>query len=466
MPLNLSIAAKEEPKEVLRFDYSQIEDEESRNALMGAALAIKPLLRRAAGDIVQIGLHLIEVKNESVPGGFMAWVDAEFEMTYRTAKRFMEVAERLGDRIDNLSTLPVSALYMLARPSTPDEAIGQVESLVAGGEKPSLDDVEQISRNGKASYWSPSFNAATAEVEQPQAKQERADPSLGEDEALRLIKQATAEVDDHPEIEEYAAGTWSLWLHRNAGQWPPIQSCRLALRKLIRELKAQAGEKMGEYFEAWMQESGTAEMGVIEQIEAMAVSAGFQKWLSDHRVVFDREHAAAFVRNRRDSLKRGVQRPLTVEETKAAIVRWFERNNVSSMDQFNRLRSWTFEFAQRTLAPVIQEHLYVDEGAFLTAKISLLEDFREALGIEDEQPQPQREELSQAQKDANAAFNKSRQTKSLLSEHIRLALGHLPEAREDDYYDLTGLTTYSDARRKLIQAMHELEQTLEAIKEV
>lgn len=465
MPLNLAVAKKED-EEVLRFDYEQIVDEESRNALMGAALAIKPLLRRAAGDIVKIGLHLMEVKNEQIPGGFMAWVDAEFEMNYRTAKRFMEVAERLGDRIDNLSTLPISALYMLARPSTPDEAIERVESVVAGGDSLTVEDVTEMSRNGNASYWSPPEpESPVVESDKPQ----KADHNLGEDEAYALIWSALGDFEDHPPLEEYAAGSWSLWLARNVKQWPPVHSCRLGLRKLIRTLKAAASEKMDDYFEEWLQLSAIAQLPEVEQIKALALPDEFKQWLTQEKIVFEPEHAAAFVRSRRESLKKNVSRPMSVEETKAAIIRFFEANHWSNKAQYTRLRDWRFAEAKGSLTNVVQDHVYLDEGVFLAAQASLIEDFREALGVEDERPQPTPQpvdELTQAQRDANAAHNRARQTKSQLSTHIRLALGHLPEAREDDFYDLTGTTTYSEARRKLIEAMHELEQTLDAVREV
>lgn len=529
-PLKLSIAAKEEPQEVLRYDYDSIEDEETRNALMGAALNIKTLLRRSVTDNIRIGMYLMDVKNYQPPGGFMAWVETEV-MEYRTAKRFMDVAERFGDKVDDLGDLVMSAFYVLAKPSTPDEAIVQVKTLVAGGQTPNVNEVDHIARNGMASYWAPpESESVEAQPEQPQAEAEqptleRADPSLTEEDAHLLIAQARVKKMDHPEVDEYAAASWSLWMARNMGKWPPIHSCRLALRKIVRELKAESGARMGDYLERWIVEVGIAAMETTEQIKALAVPDDFKQWLHKQGIVFDPEHAATFVRTRREALKRITVRPLTVEETKAALVRRFERLGLSSKQQYGHLQGLTFVKAKSTLYGVIQEHLTLEEGVFLAAQASLLEDFREALGIEDEQASRSatrqdvqaaldyiaetadvltvdtnwlldyldtylrrkgvevdtegllidgvrawrdrnRVELSQEQKDANAAFNRTRQTKAQLSEHVRLALGHLPESREDDFYDLTGTTTYSEARRKLIEAMHQLEQTLVAVRDV
>lgn len=525
MPLNLTIAAKEEPQEVLRYDYNQIEDEKTRNLMMGAALNIKTLLRRSVTDNIRIGLQLIEVKNEQVPGGFMAWVETEV-MEYRTAKRLMDVAERFGHQIDELGDLVMSAFYLLAKPSTPDEAIEQTKALVAGGQTPSVNEVDHIARNGTAFYWSPT-EQAQSEAEKP--KLERADPSLTEVEALALIRKALSDFEQYPDVEEYAAGSWSLWLAQNVEQWPPIHSCRLALRKLIKELKAESAERMADYFDAWMEQSAIAGMVEAEQIKALVSPSDFQQWLKGHGIVFDLEHAATFVRNRRETLKRLILRPLSVDETKLAISRYFERIGADNQKQYRVLSEWTYAEVKAVLAPVLQSHLHLEEGNFGIAKAQLLVDYREALGIEDEQPSAFRSATAQdvqyaldyiaetadvlsvdthwlldylnthlnrkgiavntegllidgvrawrnrvnqenkakaEQAAANAAYNKTRQTKAQLSEHVRLALGHLPEAREDDYYDLTGTTVYSDARRKLIEALHQLEQTLEAVKEV
>lgn len=533
-PLKLSISAREEPQEVLRYDYDSIEDEEARNALMGAALNIKTLLRRSVTDNIRIGMYLIEVKNYQPPGGFMAWVETEV-MEYRTAKRFMDVAERFGHQVDELGDLVMSAFYLLAKPSTPDEAIEQTKALVAGGQTPNVSEVDHLARNGTASYWSPAATTELrAEPEQPQAEaekpeMERADPSLTEVEALALIRKASVEFEEHPEIEEYAAGSWSLWLAQNVEQWPPIHSCRLALRKLIKELKAESAERMADYFDAWMHQSGVSGLVEAEQIKALVSALEFQQWLKGRGIIFDVEHAVSFVRNRRETLKRQILRPLDVDETKLAISRYFERIGADSDKQYRVLSEWTYAAAKSVFAPVLQSHLYLEEDAFGIAKAQLLVDYREALGIEDEQPQAVRPATAQdvqyaldyiaetadvltvdtnwllnylnthlnrkgivvntegllikgvrawrnrvnqankaqaEQAAANAAYNKTRQTKAQLSEHVRLALGHLPEAREDDFYDLTGTTVYSEARRKLIEALHQLEQTLDAVKEV
>ena len=59
---------------------------------------IKTLMRRTAQDIIEIGQKLIEVKEKLGHGLFGAWLHTEFEWTQKTAERFVNVAQRFGNR--------------------------------------------------------------------------------------------------------------------------------------------------------------------------------------------------------------------------------------------------------------------------------------------------------------------------------------------------------------------------------
>ena len=55
-------------------------------------------------------------------GKFGEWLQAEFEWSLSAATKFMQVGERFKNvNFTNLSVAP-SALYLLAAPSTPEEA--------------------------------------------------------------------------------------------------------------------------------------------------------------------------------------------------------------------------------------------------------------------------------------------------------------------------------------------------------
>lgn len=127
----------------LYYDYSTV-PEEHREALRRSALTIKPRLKRAAEDLFVIGRELMAVKVRLPYGTYTNWLDVEFGLSDRMAQRFMNVSERLGPKSDKLSVLPPSTLYLLAAPSTPDEAIAKVEEQLINGRRISVDLVQRI----------------------------------------------------------------------------------------------------------------------------------------------------------------------------------------------------------------------------------------------------------------------------------------------------------------------------------
>lgn len=123
--------------EQISFDYGAL-DEAQRVRVQVKAESIRARMKRTAEDIIAIGQDLIEVKAELEHGQFKSWLQSEFEMSYPTAIRFMQVGERFKNI--NLIHLPVSALYELAAPSTPDAIIEQVQ---AGAIPPNLDAIKE-----------------------------------------------------------------------------------------------------------------------------------------------------------------------------------------------------------------------------------------------------------------------------------------------------------------------------------
>lgn len=109
------------------FDYATV-DEDKRVFLQESAESIKAELKRTARGVVAIGEKLIGVKEALEHGQFLAWINAEFDdLTEMTAVRFMQVAARFG-KSNILLDYPVSVLYALAAPSTPDEIVERVTS--------------------------------------------------------------------------------------------------------------------------------------------------------------------------------------------------------------------------------------------------------------------------------------------------------------------------------------------------
>ena len=115
------------------FDYANL-DAKTRLAVQQQTNEIKTLMRRSVQDTIDIGQKLIEVKKQLGHGRFRNWLKAEFGWSTRTANRSMQVATKFKNA--NLAQLEmdVSALYLLAEPSTPNEAEKEVLELAKQGE--------------------------------------------------------------------------------------------------------------------------------------------------------------------------------------------------------------------------------------------------------------------------------------------------------------------------------------------
>lgn len=115
------------------FKYDQIKQTD-REFIQNKTVEIKALVKRSAQDIIDIGSMLIEVKERLPHGMFGPWLDAEFRWGNNTAQRMMNVARRFKNVTVTDLNLPPKVLYLLASPSTPDEAREEAVDRASNGE--------------------------------------------------------------------------------------------------------------------------------------------------------------------------------------------------------------------------------------------------------------------------------------------------------------------------------------------
>lgn len=120
------------------FDYD-ILDSSTRTVVQQRTGEIKALMRRTAQDIIEIGAKYSEVRDllrHNKNGGFEAWAESETGTARRLVYSFISVYETFGNRA-NFAQLDIapSALYLLAAPSTPDEARQEAIEHASNGEK-------------------------------------------------------------------------------------------------------------------------------------------------------------------------------------------------------------------------------------------------------------------------------------------------------------------------------------------
>lgn len=132
----------------LAFDYGAL-DADTRTIVRQRTNEIKGLMKRAAQDIIDIGQKLIEVKARLGHGHFGAWLAAEFEWSQDTANNFMAVARNFIE-IPNGSEFAPRALYLLARPSTPEPARIEALEIARSGQPITYNTAQEITGRHKA----------------------------------------------------------------------------------------------------------------------------------------------------------------------------------------------------------------------------------------------------------------------------------------------------------------------------
>ena len=117
-----------------RFNYAAL-NREARIVVLRRTCEIKNLLRRTAQDIVEIGQKLVDVKEQLGHGNFRSWLRAEFDLSLSAATKFMQVYEQFKNVNFTQLNVAISALYLLAAPSTSSEARQEALARASEGEK-------------------------------------------------------------------------------------------------------------------------------------------------------------------------------------------------------------------------------------------------------------------------------------------------------------------------------------------
>jgi N6-adenosine-specific RNA methylase IME4 len=113
------------------------------SSLAEHATEIHRLGKRVVADVIEIGQRLKLCKDICGHGNWLSWLEREFAWSDETARKYMRAAD-LATKFQpgwNLN-VPLSALYLLAAPSTPDEAREAIIERVNAGEAVSTEDIK------------------------------------------------------------------------------------------------------------------------------------------------------------------------------------------------------------------------------------------------------------------------------------------------------------------------------------
>jgi hypothetical protein len=134
---------------------------------------IKHIIRATAQNLIHLGIKLEEAKAILGHGHFLKWLETEFNWSVSTASKMMQASRRFKNvNFTNLNISP-SALYLLAAPSTPDEAVSEAFEQSSTGQLISYTMAKNIAKKHKTAAkleLSSQTAVASAEVSQPETQ--------------------------------------------------------------------------------------------------------------------------------------------------------------------------------------------------------------------------------------------------------------------------------------------------------
>jgi hypothetical protein len=115
------------------------------NVLADHAYVIRTLGKQTIENLVAIGCRLNKCKELVGHGNWLPWLEREFGWADKTAENFINVY-KLSGKFENFSNLdlPLSGLYRLAAPSTPEAARTEIVERAQAGEQISVAEVESV----------------------------------------------------------------------------------------------------------------------------------------------------------------------------------------------------------------------------------------------------------------------------------------------------------------------------------
>ena len=137
------------------------------------AQRIRDLGNRVIGDVVEIGRLLVECRDRlKEERNWRAWLEAGLGWSPQTAGRFIQLHE-LSLKRSNLEhlELPISGLYLLAAPSTPESARTEVIERAEAGERLKHAEVQAI----VAVHSPAAMQEAAAKGREPEPEREQCD---------------------------------------------------------------------------------------------------------------------------------------------------------------------------------------------------------------------------------------------------------------------------------------------------
>src|SRR5262249_6881701 len=157
---NTGSATSRDPRRVGMSNSTEfLENNSSESVLAEHVAAIRKIEKRTLPDIIERGRRLTECKRIVGHGHFGAFLAREFGWTEQTAVNFMHVYELATSNNFLDFNLPVSVIYLLARPSTPVKVRDEIIERAQAGERVSVAEVKRVIEDAKSGFDKPRTKA-------------------------------------------------------------------------------------------------------------------------------------------------------------------------------------------------------------------------------------------------------------------------------------------------------------------
>ena len=209
---------------VARAAAARAEQEGQDPELAKHAEVIRTLCKRVTKDIIEIGRRLYVVKDLVLHDKWGDWLEKEFAWSEGTALNFMRVFKFAEERknknftdldIADLEIAP-SALYALARKSTPDEVVDEMMARAEAGEAITNSTMQEaLAKHAETNKAEQPAQEGSEEGEAEQPEQEEGEAEQPEQEESEAEKPAQA-LDADPLAQAYRNWLSAAVKHANA----------------------------------------------------------------------------------------------------------------------------------------------------------------------------------------------------------------------------------------------------------
>jgi len=223
-------------------------------------------MRRTAQDTLDIGQKLMEVKEQLEHGQFRNWLKAEFDWSVRTAARFMQVATKFKNA--NLAHLDIaaSALYLLAEPSTPNEAQKEALELAKQGENITYAKAKDIINQHKEAAKLMASKPGTIDVSSEAVEWEASPPAMPRKVAQTVEAESAAVVE---QSKDKLPGKRTEAPAANSGGYPPQNQAEIKPQSLFEIGEHICITDLGQQDHRWLGEVAEVKEATTTDIEVV-----------------------------------------------------------------------------------------------------------------------------------------------------------------------------------------------------